>query len=211
MSVGSALARLLDITNSNVIEVSKQTGVPKTTLYSLIQRNSSRADLGDLLKVAKYFGVSLDYFGEEYADIAEVSDKECVSFNVIGEVAAGYDSLAIEEETGEITPIPRAWLRGVSPDEFFVLRVKGSSMYPDIQEGDYVLVRRRDSVDSGKIAVVGYDTDSATLKRVEYVYGEDWMELIPRNPEYSVRRVEGSDLELCRIYGEVWRVVREII
>lgn len=211
MSVGSALLRLLTINNVTITEVAKQTGVPKSTLYSIVQRNSNRADLTDMLKVARYFGVSLDYFGMgDFAEIEDASCEDAVSYHIIGEVAAGFNSLAIEEETGEIEQIPRSWLRGAEPDEFFVLRVKGDSMYPDIQSGDCVLVRRRDSVDSGAIAVIGYDMDSATLKRVEYEYGKNWMDLIPRNPEFPVRRVEGIDLELCRVYGEVWRVIRTI-
>ncbi|MEL7609468.1 MAG: XRE family transcriptional regulator [Bacillota bacterium] len=134
-----------------------------------------------------------------------------VYFPVIGSIAAGYDNLATEEYTGEQTPIPTGFLKGHDPSEYFVLAVKGDSMYPQFLNGDKVLVQRTTSVDSGSIAVIMYNGDEATLKKVVYVYGEDWMELIPINPEYKARRIEGSDLEQCRVLGKVVMLLRDIL
>ena len=50
----------------------------------------------------------------------------------------------------------------------------------------------------------------ATLKKVEYVLGEDWMKLIPINPEYQPKTIEGADLELCRVLGIPKLLIREI-
>lgn len=145
-------------------------------------------------------------WSEQYHTLT--SNDPSLPFPIIGEVAAGYSGLAAEEETGDYEQIPISWLRGRKPDEFFVLRVKGDSMYPRFIEGDHVLVLRTTTVDSGTIAVVLYDSDAATLKRVNYVYGEDWMELEPLNPEYAPKRIEGENLEQCRVLGEVWRLIR---
>lgn len=133
-----------------------------------------------------------------------------LTYPIIGEVAAGFGSEAIEEETGDYEQIPVEWLRGRRQDEFFVLRVKGDSMYPNYMDGDRVLVLRTPTVESGTIAVVLYDGQSATLKKVNYVYGEDWMELEPLNREYAPKRIEAADLEQCRVLGEVKRLIRVI-
>lgn len=82
--------------------------------------------------------------------------------------------------------------------------------YPRILEGDTIFCLRTDSVDSGDIAVVIYDGEDATVKKVNYVPGEDWLELIPFNPEYPVKRIEGSDLELCRVQGKVVKLIRDV-
>ena len=147
--------------------------------------------------------------GYDEPDI-EIEQSACRSYPVIGEVAAGFGSEAVEEETGDYEQIPLEWLRGHNPDNFFVLRVKGDSMYPDFQDGDHVLVHRQNSVDSGTVAVMLYDSEVATLKKVRYKSGEDWVELIPRNPEYQTKRIENWDLNECRVLGEVRRLIRAI-
>ena len=139
-----------------------------------------------------------------------IEETACRPYPVIGEVAAGYGSEAIEEETGDYEQIPLEWLRGHNPDNFFVLRVKGDSMYPDFQDGDCVLVHRQASVDSGTVAVMLYDGEIATLKKVRYKKNESWVELIPRNPEYQTKRIENWDLNECRVLGEVRRLIRVV-
>ena len=133
-----------------------------------------------------------------------------VSFPVIGRVSAGYDGQALEEYTGATEAIPAEDLRGRSPEDFMVLRVNGNSMYPLLLDGDRILVERTTSVDSGSLAVILYGGEEATVKRVRYVYGEDWLELIPQNPEYQTKRIEGPDLEECRVLGKVLKLIRTL-
>lgn len=77
-------------------------------------------------------------------------------------------------------------------------------------EGDTLLCLRTDSVDSGTYAVILYDGDEATVKKVNYVQGEDWLELVPINPMYKTRRIEGADLQLCRTIGKVVSIIRNL-
>ena len=133
-----------------------------------------------------------------------------ISFPVIAAVKAGYDGQAREEYTGSLESIPAEDLRGRSPEDFMVLRVNGNSMYPLLLDGDRILVERTASVDSGSLAVVLYNGEDATVKRVRYVYGEDWLELIPQNPEYQTKRIEGPDLEECRVLGRVLKLIRTL-
>ena len=100
-------------------------------------------------------------------------------------------------------------LRGHKKEDFFVLRVKGNSMYPKLIDGDNILCQRCSSVDSGDTAVVLYDGNEATVKQVRYKQGEDWLELIPVNPEYETKRIEGLDLEQCRVLGKVVKIIRD--
>lgn len=172
--------------------------------------------MGTIQKIADHFGLQksniIEDDGLDYSFTVTDSktDNPCRPYPVIGEVAAGFGSEAIEEETGDYEQIPLEWLRGHNPDNFFVLRVKGDSMYPDFQDGDHVLVHRQNSVDSGTVAVMLYDSEVATLKKVRYKSGEDWVELIPRNPEYQTKRIENWDLNECRVLGEVRRLIRDI-
>ncbi|MDL2235288.1 XRE family transcriptional regulator [Christensenellaceae bacterium OttesenSCG-928-L17] len=142
--------------------------------------------------------------------ITQLEDGDLAEFPIIGSIAAGYGSEAVEEYTGEMIQIPSYMLGGRPAKDFFVLRVKGNSMYPQFLDGDKVLVLRCTSVDSGSVAVLLYEQTEATIKKVVYTYGEDWFELIPANPEYPTKRVEGSDLETCRVVGKVKMLLRNI-
>ena len=58
-------------------------------------------------------------------------------------------------------------------------------MYPLYMDGDKVLILKQSTLNrSGEIGAILYNGDNATLKKVEYVEGEDWMKLVPVNPEY---------------------------
>ena len=62
---------------------------------------------------------------------------------------------------------------------------------------------------SGQIGAVIYDDSSVTLKRINFVYGQDWMELEPLNQkEYRTMRIEGESLEHCRVLGTLKKLIR---
>lgn len=134
---------------------------------------------------------------------------EIVVFPVAVAVKAGFGSEAIKIYGDEVTEIPRSMLRGYSPSECIVALVNGNSMYPRICEGDKVLVHLQSSVDSGDVAMVIYDGEEATIKKVRYVTGENWVELIPANPEYMTLRIDGAGLEKCHIIGRVIKSIRD--
>lgn len=86
-----------------------------------------------------------------------------VRIPVLGCVVAGIPIEAVEEilDYEEITPELAA------TGEFFALKIRGHSMEPRMMEGDVVIVRRQDDVDSGDVAIVLVNGDEATVKRVK--------------------------------------------
>ena len=86
----------------------------------------------------------------------------------LGRIAAGKPIEAVRDE--ETLAVPPQLLRGPH-GEHFVLRVVGDSMVEEgIQDGDLVVVQRRDSATTGDMVVALVD-DEATLKRF-YPEGE---------------------------------------
>ena len=84
-------------------------------------------------------------------------------------------------------------------------------MFPAYVDGDIVLALRQSTLNrSGEVGVVLYDSEYASLKKVEYVYGEDWMKLVPLNPNYPPIVISGADLERCRVLGFPKLLIREI-
>ncbi len=62
MGIGSKLEKLLDTNNMNANELAKKVGVSPQTIYSIIKRDSKKADIEVLLKIADIFGVTAEYF-----------------------------------------------------------------------------------------------------------------------------------------------------
>ena len=40
--------------------------------------------------------------------------------------------------------------------------------------------------------------------------GEDWLKLVPINPEYPPKTIEGEELDHCRVIGIPKLLIREI-
>ena len=107
--------------------------------------------------IADYFGVSIDYvLGRD-----EETDR-VLRVPVLGRVAAGLPLYAVEEIV-DWEELPLDWKH---KGEFFGLQIKGDSMEPRICEGDVVIVRKQEQVESGEVAIVLVNGDSATCKKV---------------------------------------------
>ncbi|MCQ5130326.1 S24 family peptidase [Butyricicoccus faecihominis] len=127
----------------------------------------------------------------------------------IGPVAAHFNATPSEEY--EYRPIPPEWLGRRKPEDFFIATVDGDSMYPHYQHGDELLCLHCEDMGlSGRVGIMLLGDGEATLKTIKYKSGEDWIDLVPANPEYKTRRIEGADLEKCRVIGRVLRVIRTV-
>ena len=62
MGIGNKLAKLLEANETNANELARQIDVSPQTIYSIIKRDSKKADIEVLLKIADVFGVNAEYF-----------------------------------------------------------------------------------------------------------------------------------------------------
>lgn len=200
-------------------QLGKMLGLNKSTIQRYENGKIEKIKLPIISAMAKALNVSPDYLcgttnqkkatNIEYA--APNVSEDYVSFPVIGEIAAGFDSIGIEDWAGDTIDVPLSYLKGHKYNDFFVLSVKGDSMYPLYHNGDKVLILKRDTLDySGQIGAVLYDDEYTTLKKVEYKTGEDWLTLVPINPNYQPTKIENEALEHCRIIGVPKLLIREI-
>lgn len=219
-STSERLKTAMELKNIKQADLVRATGIDKGSISLYVSgKYSPKGD--KLYKLAMALGVSsawLSGFNVPMNDCdsnfnlrePEITE-DIVTFPVIGEIAAGYDQIAIEDWSGETVDIPISYLKGRKKEDFFVLSVKGDSMYPLYMDGDKVLILRQTTLNhSGEIGAILYDDDNATLKRVEYVKGEDWLRMIPVNPEYQPKKIEGADLERCRVIGIPKLLIRDI-
>lgn len=217
MKIGERIRNRRKELHLSADDVAARLGVSRATIYRYENDEIENMGIDKVGPLAAILNTTPAYLmgwedHESLPDLPNISPfdpSDLIEFRVIGSIAAGYNMEAIEEYSGEVIYVPASMLHGRDPKEFFALKVEGESMYPLYLPGDNVIVLRCSSVDSGRVAVVLYGT-KATLKKVNYVYGEDWLELMPINPEYQTRRIEGQELEQCRVLGAVFGLFRDL-
>lgn len=218
MTIGEKIKTLRKQHNMTQGDVAAALGIATQTVFKYEKNIVTSIPLDNVEKLANLFEVSPSYLTGWQDDESEGTTnyeptitEDYTTFPVLGDVAAGYDIAAFEDWEGDTIDIPNSYLKGREKTDFFVLRVRGDSMYPTYQEDDKVLVLKQTTVNySGQVGVVLYEDTQATLKKVEYIIGENWLKLIPINPSHPPKLIKDEALEHCRILGIPTLLIREI-
>lgn len=213
-TIANRLRAALELRGMKQAELVELTGIGKSSISTYL-RGSYIPKQKNIYKMAKALNVNEAWLMGEDVDLArqnaysEPSDSSLVTIHYAGPVAAHFD--ATPDDAYEQRTIPAEWIGRRRPEDFFLATVSGDSMYPQFQDGDEILcLRCSDMGIPGRIGIMLLGGDEATVKRIEYKPGEDWIDLIPINPEFKPRRIEGVDLEQCRVVGRVIKVIRTV-
>lgn len=120
-------------------------------------------------------------------------------------VSAGFGAYA-SDYIIDYMPLYIANVSDVS--DMMCIKVSGDSMYPKIEDGDTIVVRRQPCVDNGQIAVVLIDGEEGVVKKINT--GENFIELLSINPMYPPRRFEDEDAERISIVGLVKQIIKNV-
>ena len=163
-------------------------------------------------KLAGYFGVPKSALIEKHTDEHELSNivnvipnSKIYQIPVFESVSAGFGAYASD---CVIDMLPMVIENPYDVPDTIAIKVTGDSMYPKIEDGDLIVVRKQESVDSGDVAVLLLDGDEGLVKKV--VYGETWIELHSFNPEYKTRRFDDEEVLRLRVVGKVLKVVKTL-
>jgi repressor LexA len=106
---------------------------------------------------------------------------------------------AVEEvlDYEEITP------QMAATGEFFALRIRGQSMEPRMLDGDVVIVRQQNDINSGEVGVFLVNGDEATVKKARKQ--DDGILLIPYNSDFDSMFYSNDAIEQLpvRVIGKV--------
>lgn len=217
MTIGERIRYLRKKNAMTQTDIAKKLNIATQTVFKYEKNIVTSIPMDNIEKLAELFDVTPAYLmGWEDTENQQTMLPPQITENVtvypvIGEIAAGYDNIALETWSGDTVEIPNSYIKGHRKDEFIVLCVKGDSMYPIYQDGDKVLILRQATLNnSGDVGAVIYGDETATIKKVEYVQGEDWLRLVPLNPLYKPLTIAGVDLEHCRVIGIPKMLIREI-
>lgn len=182
--------------NMTLEEVAEHVGLQKAAIYKYEHGIVVNPKRGLIEKLASLFDVKPSYL----LGMEETPIVKAVKIPVLGTVVAGIPLDAVENIIGweEISPAMAA------TGEHFALRIKGTSMEPRICEGDIVVVRKQEDIESGDTAIVLINGGEATVKKVKKT--EEGIMLIANNMAvYSPHFYSNKDIESLpvQIIGKV--------
>ena len=148
-----------------------------------------------LAKIAEILNCTM----EELIGIHSKEKTRSVKIPVFREVAAGIPISAIED----ILDFEEISVELANQGEYFGLVIKGDSMEPRMTTGDVVIVRSQQTAETGDIAIVLVDGESATCRKIKKT-PEGGM-LISLNPAYEPMFYSNKQIEQLpvRILGKV--------
>ena len=139
MTIGQRIKEMRLDKNLTQDELAARIHTTKQTIHKYENGIITNIPSSKIEAIANALNTTPDYLmGWETKFSAPEVTEDTVIFPVIGEIAAGYDYPAYEDWSGETVEIPKSYLHGRSRDDFFVLSVKGDSMYPQYMDGDKI-------------------------------------------------------------------------
>ena len=205
LNVGKRIRERRDKLNMTQDELAQLTGYKSRSSINKIEKGGNDLPQSKIVEFAKALKTTPAYLMGWEEPSQEIEQMNSVYMRpVFDSVSAGFGAYASNDIIG-YTPVIIDNPHDV--DDTICIKVRGNSMYPKIEEGDTIVVRKQDAVDDGRIAVVLIG-DDAVVKKVEF--GKDSLTLISINPEYPPRTIEGPELESVRIVGLVRQVIKAV-
>lgn len=190
---------LVKWTDLNVNQIAKKIGVANTTLNRFAKGNAtSRLHRDTIAKLQAGFP---DFPGfERDADLpASYSNPDYLPVDILPSFAGMGGGGTGEGDHGQAL-IPRALIEDelrAKPTDVLLIEARGSSMEPDFQHGDQILIDKRDTnpVQPGAFAL--WDGDGYVVKLVERVPMQPGKyRIFSANSRYSAYEVDADQIQI---------------
>ena len=193
----------MEINNKDRNDLARDLNLPYTTITSWCKGEFyPRIDKIQLL--ANYFNIQKADLVESRNTLAHTSNSAVVF--VYGTIPAGIPMECIEDiiDTEEISA---DMLKGGK--QYFGLKIKGNSMYPDYLNGDTIILEKTDDCESGDECCVMVNGSDGTFKKV--IKNENGIILQPLNSEYQPMFYTNEQIKSLpvRIIGKVVELRRK--
>lgn len=157
-------------------ELADKTNINRTTI-TRIENGDTQLNPEYIRIFTDFFDVSADYLLGLPQDAIPFSDGTFKPVKILGSIKAGEAAEMQDDFLGFLVA------NVDNPDDYFYLQVKGDSMSPTFEDGDYVLVKFQNIAKNNQIVVAGVNGSEATVKRFKKI-GNDCF-LFPDNKNYE--------------------------
>jgi repressor LexA len=188
--------------------------------YASYERGERDINTSVILNICKTLGISSDRLlgntvtcnepslsdSNEYHGFNVLNKDNIYMIPIFGSVSAGFGSYADNQILGyEPVYIEKPH----EAEETIAITVKGDSMYPKIEEGDLVIVRKQDYFENGDIVVaVICGENDGFVKRAFQSKNKLTLESI--NTQYPPFVFSGSELDEVKILGVVKKIIKSV-
>jgi repressor LexA len=189
-------------------ELEKMTGFSKSSIQRYATGETKKIPVDFIEKLANITNTDVRYlmgWEDEQPNALPLVESKIYQVPVFSSVSAGFGAYACSDI---IDYMPLFIENSADVPDMFCIKVTGQSMFPKIEDGDIIVVRKQDSVDSGSIAVVLVDGEEGFVKRV--VYDNETIELQSINPEYAPKIFKGAEVLRVRVVGIVKQVIKTL-
>ena len=174
----------------SITEIAKEVGVARSTAYAYLIRMNE-------LKMIKYNGKDI------ITNLSGIINKAVNSTPIVGRVVCG-DPNEEEQSVEEYVDLPTSIF---GKGELFILEAYGDSMdLAGIEAGDYVVVRKQNTANSGDL-VVALTNGENNLKRIRF---DDKRRVIELCPESSNSSYKTKSYKEVQIQGVVTHVIKRL-
>lgn len=139
--------------------------------------------------------------GNELENLPYQIENKQILVNYFGGVQAGFPSPA-EDFVEKKLSLDEKYI--TNPNNTYLIRVRGNSMYPTLQVGDILIVKSDLDLTDNKIAIVSLNNTDYTVKR----YNKEKKMFIADNSEYPNIEIKEDDSVLC--LGVVKNLIRDL-
>jgi phage repressor protein C with HTH and peptisase S24 domain len=194
LEIRDRLETLLKTLGLKPLEFAQKTGVPKSTVYNILN-GASTPSTATLNLISKTFNINPEWLktgkgemflkNEEEDIFNHPSIEQIIYFPVVAKVGAGFPQDNNQIEVIEYIPLPASM--NLDKNKHFIVKVHGDSMEPTLQDGDYVISKYyfNDTTDipNKKIVIVRDDNGELYVKRL--LKGKNGIVFISDNPDYE--------------------------
>ena len=143
----------------------------------------------------------ITYHSNKHRGLNIIQDKRILNITSLGKISAGGPIEAVPDK--DVLELEHMF----SNEKCYALKVQGDSMIEaGINDGDWVIVEKKNKIPKSKVAVILIDNQDVTLKYYKLL-NKNTVELIPANKkfntmEYDISRIsiQGIVIGQIRVY-----------
>ena len=207
---GSNLKKIREARNLTQAELADMLGTTKQVI-SRYENGTRSPKISVVAEYAEKLGMSISSLSNEdmrpdpqpFSPVTEVAQ-----IPIVGSLRCGRGGIAMQVLEGT-----RMAANVKHPDEYVYFHATGDSMEPLISEGDYALIHKQDTIESGEIAAVcvGATDDffiEGMIKKVKLELTR--LTLISLNSKYDPMIFDREEMNNVKIVGKVIRIEKDL-
>jgi len=208
MSIGDNIRTLRKEKGWTQEELARRVNVSRGRIAQIEKDPATDVKADTLLSLAKALGCLPEHLRYGWGTNQPTQSPQFVNVPVLDvELAAGTGTHIDLEQVHDWVPISQEWVfqNGLSEGSLAVVKVRGDSMMPTLNDGDTILIDTSDTqLVSEKIYAIAFDGE-LRVKRMIKQFGGTWKIRSDNihNPAYTDETVSQVNIGQLRIIGRV--------